>query len=174
MRINYIVNYEFWLILYQVHINENCYQFNRGMLKYNGLIEDLMLGELIGEMQGKVSSQRVIDVKGPTMETSIMASGSLKGVQVTEALTYMANTTSKGILHGVGNGIMTTQEGDVATYTGEGIGKFDGSGILKWRGAIFFEASSEGKLGFLNNTVGVFEAQVDTGGNFTDKTWEWK
>jgi hypothetical protein len=133
-----------------------------------------MLGELLGEMQGKVSSQRVIDVKGPTMETSVMASGSLKGVQVTETLTYVANTLSKAVLHGVGNGIITTEDGDVATYTGEGIGKFDGSGILKWRGAIFFETSSEGELGFLNNMVGVFEAQVDAQGNFTDKTWEWK
>jgi hypothetical protein len=29
-------------------------------------------------------------------------------------------------------------------------------------------------LGSLNNIVGVFEAQVDAQGNFTDKTWEWK
>jgi hypothetical protein len=40
-----------------------------------------MLGELIGENQGKVSSQRVIDVKGPTMETSITASGRLGSVR---------------------------------------------------------------------------------------------
>jgi hypothetical protein len=135
-----------------------------------------MLGELIGENEGKVSSQRVIDVKGPTMETSVTASGRLRGVQVTETLTYVANTSSKGVLHGVGNGIITTQDGDLATYTGEGIGRYDASGVLDWRGAIFFEASSEGegKLGFLNNLVGVFEAQVDAEGNFTDKIWEWK
>ncbi|TLX66615.1 MAG: hypothetical protein E6L03_08900 [Thaumarchaeota archaeon] len=133
-----------------------------------------MLGELIGEMEGKISSQRVIDVEGPTMETSVLASGSLKGVQVTEILTYVANPTSKGVLHGVGNGLITTEDGDIATYTGEGIGRVDASGLLKWRGAIFFEASSEGKLDSLNNIVGVFEAQVDAQGNFTDKTWEWK
>ncbi|MGI0033588.1 MAG: hypothetical protein ACRD97_10015 [Nitrososphaeraceae archaeon] len=135
-----------------------------------------MLGELTGENEGKVSSQRVIDVKGPTMETSVTASGRLRGVQVTETLTYVANTSSKGVLHGVGNGIITTQDGDLATYTAEGIGRYDASGVLNWRGAIFFEASSEGegKLGFLNNLVGVFEAQVDAEGNFTDKIWEWK
>lgn len=133
-----------------------------------------MLGELIGENEGKVSSQRVIDVKGPTMETSVTASGRLRGVQVTETLTYVANTSSKGVLHGVGNGIITTQDGDLATYTGEGIGRYDASGVLNWRGAIFFETSSEGKLGFLNNLVGVFEAQVDAEANFTDKIWEWK
>ncbi|TLX90358.1 MAG: hypothetical protein E6K94_07505 [Thaumarchaeota archaeon] len=125
-------------------------------------------------MEGKISSQRVIDVEGPTMETSVLASGSLKGVQVTEILTYVANPTSKGVLHGVGNGLITTEDGDIATYTGEGIGRVDASGLLKWRGAIFFEASSEGKLDSLNNIVGVFEAQVDAQGNFTDKTWEWK
>lgn len=135
-----------------------------------------MLGELLGEMEGKVSSssQRVVDVKGRTMETTVMASGSLKGVQVTETLTYVANPTSKGVLHGVGNGIITTEDGNIVTFTGEGIGTFDASGVLKWRGAIFFDTSSEGKLGSLNNIVGVFEAQVDAQGNFTDKTWEWK
>jgi hypothetical protein len=135
-----------------------------------------MLGELLGEMEGKVSSssQRVVDVKGRTMETTVMASGSLKGVQVTETLTYVANPTSKGVLHGVGNGIITTEDGDIVTFTGEGIGAFDASGVLKWRGAIFFDTSSEGKLGSLNNIVGVFEAQVDAQGNFRDKTWEWK
>ena len=133
-----------------------------------------MLGELIGENEGKVSSQRVIDVKGATMETSVMASGRLRGVQVTETLTYVANTSSKGVLHGAGSGIITTQDGDLATYTGEGIGRYDASGVLNWRGAIFFETSSKGKLGFLNDLVGVFEAQVDGQGNFTDKIWEWK
>jgi hypothetical protein len=135
-----------------------------------------MLGELLGEMEGKVSSssQRVVDVKGRTMETTVMASGSLKGVQVTETLTYVANPTSKGVLHGVGNGIITTEDGNIVTFTGEGIGTFDASGVLKWRGAIFFDTSSEGKLGSLNNIVRVFEAQVDAQGNFTDKTWEWK
>jgi hypothetical protein len=132
-----------------------------------------MLGELIGEMEGKVSSQRVID-KGPTMETSVTARGRFRGVQVTETITYVAKTMSKGVLHGVGNGIITTEDGDIATYTGEGIGKFDASGVLNWRGALFFETSSEGKLDSLNNIVGVFEAQVDAQGNFTDKTWEWK
>jgi hypothetical protein len=62
----------------------------------------------------------------------------------------------------------------VATYTGEGIGRFDSSGNLRWRGAIFFKTTSTGKLEFLNNIVGVFEAEVDSQGNFSDKTWEWK
>jgi len=132
-----------------------------------------MLGEFIGELKGKITSQRVLSVDGPRMETSISASGTLRGTQVTETLTYVASQTSKGVLHGIGNGLIMSTEGDMITYTGEGIGKFDSSGTLKWRGAIYFTEST-GKLGSLNNQVGVFEAQVDAEGNFSDKTWEWK
>jgi hypothetical protein len=133
-----------------------------------------MLGDPIGEMKGRVTYVKVVDVEGPTMETSVSASGTLKGVEVTETLTYMASPPSQGVLHGVGNGIIQSSDGEIATYTGEGIGRYDASGILKWRGAVFFQTNSGGKLEFLNNIVGVFEAQVDTQGNFTDKTWEWK
>lgn len=144
------------------------------MLKYSSPYEYFMLGELIGETKGKISNQNVVSVEGPTIETTVSSSGTLKGVQVNEMLTYVASPSTKGILHGIGKGVINTQDGEIATYTGEGIGRFDASGLLTWRGAIFFHTSSEGKLEFLNNIVGVFEAQVDAQGNFTDKTWEWK
>ena len=132
-----------------------------------------MLGEFIGELKGKITGQRVLSVDGPRMETSVSASGAIRGTQVTETLTFVATQTSKGVLHGVGNGILVSPEGDLITYTGEGIGKFDSSGILKWRGAVYYTEST-GKLGSLNNVVGVFESQVDAEGNFSDKSWEWK
>jgi hypothetical protein len=133
-----------------------------------------MLGELIGETKGKISNRNVVSVEGPTIETTVSSSGTLKGVQVNEILTYVASPSSKGILHGIGKGVINTQDGEIATFTGEGIGRFDASGVLTWRGAIFFHTSSDGKLGFLDNKVGVFEAQVDSQGNFADKTWEWE
>lgn len=34
-----------------------------------------MLGEQIGELKGKIVSQRVLDVEGPTMETSVSIEG---------------------------------------------------------------------------------------------------
>ena len=133
-----------------------------------------MLGDFIGELKGKITGQRVLSVDGPRMETSISASGNLRGVQVTETLTYVATQTSKGVLHGIGNGLIMSTEGELITYAGEGISKFESSGTLNWRGAIFFTTESTGKLGSLNNLVGVFEAQVDAEGNFSDRTWEWK
>jgi hypothetical protein len=133
-----------------------------------------MLGELIGELKGRISSQRVLDSDGPEIETNISASGTLRGVQVTETLSYVAAPSAKGVLSGVGEGVMISSKGEMATYTGQGIGKFDSTGTLKWRGAIFFKSTSSGELQFLNNLVAVFEAEVDAQGNFSDKTWEWK
>ncbi|MGA8738446.1 MAG: hypothetical protein WB501_05400 [Nitrososphaeraceae archaeon] len=97
-----------------------------------------MLGEIIGEMKGNVSGQRVTDVEGPTIETSISASGSLRGVQVTELLTYIANPSSNRMLHGIGNGIIRTLDGEITTYTGEGIGRFNSSGVLNGEEQYFF------------------------------------
>lgn len=133
-----------------------------------------MLGELIGETTGKMSGQRVIDLEGPTVETNVSSMGTLKGVQVTETLTFVSGPTSKGVIHGIGKGVINTKDGQIATFTGEGIGKFDSTGVLKWRGALFFHTNSEGNLQFLDNMVGVFESDVDALGNFTDKIWEWK
>ena len=133
-----------------------------------------MLGELIGETTGKMSGQRVIDLEGPTVETNVSSMGTLNGVQVTETLTFVSGPTSEGVIHGIGKGIINTKDGQIATFTGEGIGRFDSTGVLKWRGALFFHTNSEGNLQFLDNMVGVFESDVDALGNFTDKIWEWK
>lgn len=65
-------------------------------------------------------------------------------------------------------------ESELATVTGEGIGRIDSSKNINWCGSLFFSTSSTGKLAFLNNLIGVFEAVIDAEGNFTEKTWEWK
>jgi hypothetical protein len=134
-----------------------------------------MLGEQIQQLKGKVIGQRVVDVEPPTMETSVSSSGSIKGMQVTEMLTFVGRpTTSKGVLHGKGMGIITAGESDVATFTGEAVGRLGPSGNISWRGSIFYSTSSNGKLSFLHNLIGVFESEIDTEVNFSDKIWEWK
>jgi hypothetical protein len=132
-----------------------------------------MLGEQIAELKGKMMGQRVLDSEGPTMETSISTRGNVKGTQVNETLTFVARPTSAGVLHGKGHGVLMAGDSEMAAYTGEGIGRFTASGI-KWRGAIYYRTSSTGKLSFLNNVVGVYEAEMDSEGNFTEKIWEWK
>jgi hypothetical protein len=134
-----------------------------------------MLGEQVAELKGKVTSQRVLDVEGPSIETSVSVSGSLKGAQIKETLTFIGRpTNTSGIIHGKGIGVIVAGESELATYTGEGIGRIDPSGSINWRGSVFYSTSSTGKLASLNNLIAVFEAVIDAEGNFTEKTWEWK
>src|SRR5262249_17941224 len=134
-----------------------------------------MLGEQIAELKGKVTSQRVLDIECPSIETSVSVSGSLKGIQVKETLTFIGMpTNTHGIIHGKGIGVVMAGESNLGTYTGEGIGRVDPLGSMNWRGSVFYSTSSTGKLASINNLIGVFESVIDSEGNFTEKSWEWK
>jgi hypothetical protein len=132
-----------------------------------------MLGDQITDLKGKLTGQRVLDAEGPTIETSITSTGTAKGIQINETLTYVGKPSSQGVLHGTGQGVFMSRESDMATFTGEGTGRIAQTGI-KWRGAVFFTSGATGKLQFLGNVVVVFEAQIDSEGNFSEKSWEWK
>ena len=77
------------------------------------------------------------------------------------------------MLHGKGNAVIMAGNSEMATFEGEAIGRFTADGV-NWRGALFYRTASTGKLSFLNNLVGVFEAVVDFEGNLTHTAWEWK
>jgi hypothetical protein len=143
--------------------------------------DTMALGELIIELSGKITGQRVLDVEGPTIERSIVSKGTIRGVQVQDITTFIGRPTAeKGVLHSVGQGVTTTTAGsaggepEMVTYTGEGVGRISSSGGVKWRGSVFTRTSSGGKLAFLNNMIGVFENEIDADGNFSEKIWEWK
>lgn len=131
-----------------------------------------MIGEQIEELKGKITGQRVVGVD--TMETTVSSSGTIRGTQVTQILTFVGRPTSEGVIHGIGMGMTMAGESGVATFTGEGVGRFGSSGNISWRGSIFYKTSSNGKLSFLNNMVEVFETEIDAEGNFSHKAWEWK
>src|ERR671931_2751060 len=139
-----------------------------------------MLGELIEELKGKITGQRVIEVEPPTIEISVSSRGNIRGIQVTQILTFVGRpkrSEGEGVIHGKGGGITMAgqQSEEVATFTGEAVGRISSSGSTKWRGSIFYsKSSSKGKLSFLNNMIVVFESEIDVEGNFTHKAWEWK
>jgi hypothetical protein len=134
-----------------------------------------MLGELLTEFKGKVTGQRVLEVEPVVMETSVLTKGMIKGMQATETLTFVGSQTNEGgVAHGKGKGVIMVGESEIATYTGEGIGRFGESGMISWRGSVFLRSASNGKLSSLNNVIGVFEAEIDAEGNFSEKSWEWK
>jgi hypothetical protein len=63
--------------------------------------------------------------------------------------------------------------GEMATWVGQGVGKFTGGGGISYRGAIYYQTSSPG-WARLNGIVAVFEHDVDGEGNTRGGIWEWK
>lgn len=137
----------------------------------------MVLGELIIEDRGRITGQRVLDVEGPKIETSFSAEGRYRGVEGTDIGTY-CTVMRQEVMYGEGQGVITTKDGkEMATWTGQGIGRFTGKGGISFRGSLFYRTPSiigGGELSFLNNLVGVFEYEVDEQGNASSKVWEWK
>jgi hypothetical protein len=134
-----------------------------------------MLGELIGEGSGKVIGQRVLppDSQGTKMEVSFQQTGKILGVEISETGTYWSVMRQGGALYGEGQGIEMTKDGEVVTWTGNGLGRPNGRGGISYRGAIYYQTTSS-KLARLNTVAAVFEFDVDEAGNAKAKVWEWK
>ena len=137
-----------------------------------------MLGELVFESTGKITSQRVLSVENgvPRFEISVKGTGILRGItEVTETWTYWNMPMSEGVTYGEGRGVLITINGsEMATGSGRGIGKATSLGKTRWSGEIFYSTDSKNKLAFLNNMIGINEDEVDTSGSYVHKLWEWK
>src|SRR5262245_49084037 len=134
-----------------------------------------MLGEMIGEESGKVTSRRVLENLGgaPKMETNAQTTLTLLGVEAINNVTYSAAIRADGSLYGEGQGIVISKDGDVATWVGQGVGTVKKGGGASFRGAVFYQSSSP-KWSRLNSVASIFEHEVDAEGNVHSKLWEWK
>jgi hypothetical protein len=136
-----------------------------------------MLGDLVIEDNGKITGQRVLDVvEGPKIEVSFLMLGRYKGIEGNDIGTYWTVPRPGGVMYGEGQGVITTKDGkEMATWTGQGVGRFTSpGGKISFRGSLFFRTTSSANLSALNNLVGVFEYEVDEMGNCSSKVWEWK
>jgi hypothetical protein len=134
-----------------------------------------MLGEIIYEQKGKISGYRILDTEGPTIETTITGTGIINGIEVTDIVTYWSKPSGEDIktFCAEGQGVILTKDGEMATWKGYGIGRYNGRNRTD-KGSVFFKTSTNGKLSFLNNKIGVFEYEADENGNTNGKIWEWK
>ena len=134
-----------------------------------------MLGEKIAEGRGKVTTRRVLQNPsgGPKMETSFEAAGKLLGVEFKETGTYWSAVRPDGTLYGEGQGILMGKKGEMATWVGQGMGTIKEDGGVSYRGAVYYQSSSEAWLR-LNRVASVFEFEVDAEGNSHAELWEWK
>jgi hypothetical protein len=132
-----------------------------------------MLGEQIGETKGKRLVRRVLSVNPTTAEVSFEDSGHMLGVATTGIGSYTSIVSADGSIHGEGQGLNMTEDGEAITWTGTGVGKFGPGGSVSYRGMLFFRTASQ-KLARLNGACGAFEYEVDASGSTTSKVWEWK
>jgi hypothetical protein len=151
-----------------------------------------MLGDLIYQHTGKVTSIRVLDTEKSKMEATVIASRKLKDIgNVNTTITYWNIRSPDGALYGEGQGVITVKDSgnEMAAASAKvkeyGVGKYSSSRQQHhqqqqtiWRGSAFYQSyssSTDSKISFLNNIVGVFETDVDdNAGNVSQKVWEWK
>ncbi|MGD1838449.1 MAG: hypothetical protein ACPKPY_10385 [Nitrososphaeraceae archaeon] len=134
-----------------------------------------MLGDLIYEGKARITHTRVLDTEKNKIEYTINSEGKFKDIDTTFLGTFWTVSVDDNVVYGEGQHVITTKDGgETATFTGYGIGRSKGQSGSSFRGSNFYKTSSNGKLAFLNNTVGVFETEVDESGIGVVKIWEWK
>ena len=134
-----------------------------------------MLGEKIGEMSGKITSQRVLSVADGSlkMESSFQATGTVLGVTVKEIGTYSTVFRQDGTQYGQGEGVMMLSDGKTATWTGHGVGTTNKDGTASYRGSIYYQSTPQ-EWSRLNKVAVLFEYEIDAEGNTHSQYWEWK
>ena len=134
-----------------------------------------MLGDVIYEMTGKKVGWRVLppDDLGPRMEISYQGTGKMLGVETTETGTYTAVARPNGTFFADAQGISIANNGGIISWTSQGIGIPDGTGMVSYRGVLFFNSTSP-TFSRLGTVPGISEYEVSEDGPLFGKVWEWK
>ena len=135
-----------------------------------------MLGYLIYEGKNRTTNSRVLNADENKIEHTFTEEGKFKDIEITMVATFWTIPVGKDVVYAEGQHIITTKDGQAtATLMGYGLGRVNNeSKSNNYRGSFFYKSSSKDKLAFLNNMVGIFEAEVDESGNGVVKVWEWK
>ena len=123
----------------------------------------------------KPIGQAVSNSAAPQVQVSVVENGTIKGVgNVTNLETWWDTYKTPTIINALGRGILTTKDGQMATWTAQDVGRINlNTGVTTFNGIMFFNTNSTGSLAFLNNLVGLHITQTDSSMR-TTKIWEWK
>ncbi len=135
-----------------------------------------MLGELLAQGSGKRTGMRVVESDGPSpkVEISIAGASTVLGVKAQMMATFWNTFKADGVLYGEGQGLLMTEQGDVAQFKGFGIARVSAPGApIRYAVCDSFATTSE-RLARLNSVAAVSEYEVDQEGNYSYKAFEWK
>lgn len=123
----------------------------------------------------KPIGQAVSNSAAPQVQVSVVENGTVKGVgNVTNLETWWDTYKTPTIINAFGRGIVTTKDGQMATWTAQDIGRINlNTGVTTFNGIMFFNTNSTGSLAFLNNLAGLHITQTDSSMR-TTKIWEWR
>ncbi len=136
----------------------------------------MALGDLILDETGQVTGTRVLsaDASGASIEICLQLTGTIRGVAETTIWTYTTLTRPDGSIYGSGQGVMTTQDGDVINLIGHGSAQAaPPGGTTKFRTMLHPHAASA-KYADLNGIGLAGEYDVAPDGSAVNNCWEWK
>ena len=136
----------------------------------------MALGELVLEETGTVTGIRVLsnDASGTKLEVCLQTTGQIRGVAESCLWTYWQLIRPDGSIYGKGDGVMTTQDGDVLQLIGHGSGQAPApGGTTNFRTMLHVHTTSA-KYADLNTIGLVGNYDVAADGNAVNKCWEWK
>ncbi len=136
----------------------------------------MALGDLILEEAGRVTGMRVLstDASGTKIEVCLQLTGTIRGVAETTIWTYTTLTRPDGSMYGWGQGVMTTQDGDVINLIGHGSGRAAPPGDTTRFRTMLHPHTTSAKFADLNSIGLAGEYDVAPDGSAVNKNWEWK
>ena len=135
-----------------------------------------MIGEMLGELSGKIVGQRVVSHYGGghlKIERTMESEGKILGEEVTLLGTFWAKERPQGGMFSRGHGILMTRGGEKAMVRGAGISVPSKGPGWSMRGSRYVQTTSAA-LKKLNEVAIVFEIEVSSNGTVQDRWWEWK
>jgi hypothetical protein len=138
---------------------------------------DTILGAPFFEDRGsKATGTRVISTNPVQTEDSFVANVTIRGIgNATDTGTFITTHKPSGITTSEGQGIISTANGEIATYTAKDFGFTNEKGDTMYRGIQIFSTNSAGKMDFMDNLVGLYVYENnDEGDRISGKIWEWK
>ncbi len=136
----------------------------------------MALGNLVLDETGQLTGTRVLstDASGTNLELNLQLTGTIRGVSETTLWTYTMLTRPDGSIYGVGQGVMTTQDGDVIHLIGHGSAQAAAPGDMIHFRTMLHAHTASAKYADLN-TIGLAgEYDVAPDGSAVNKCWEWK
>jgi hypothetical protein len=135
-----------------------------------------MLGEIVLESAGRITNVKVLENAGEhsKVEVSLQGQGKLMGTGMAEMASYWQEIRPNHVLYGEGGPVWMTDDGDVLSWKGFGVGKPTGPGFAASYAVCGALQSNAPKFAKLASIALVGEYQVDQEGNYTWTLWEWK